>query len=148
MELAVGVGVRRQLAALRDNRPDKHGYEGDGFSIHIHGAGGEMAFAKFAGLYWNGSVDTFKSPDLGSNIQVRTRSGVGGREDLIVRANDRSEDVFVLVVGQMPNYTVVGWRSGMFCKKPAYAREYGGRPSAYFVPRADLNDFDLLAKIA
>lgn len=141
--LAAQVGIRRQLEALARNLPDKHGYQGDGWSIHIHGAGGELAFAKAAGMYWNGSVNTFKAPDLAGNIQVRTRSGVGGREDLIVRPGDASSDVFVLVVGQVPEFVVAGWCYGSQAKQKRFAQNYGDRPSAYFVPRKQLIAFPI-----
>lgn len=143
-ELAVNVGVRRQLAALRDGRPDKHGYAGDGWSIHIHGAGGEMAFAKAAGLYWNGSVDTFSDPDVGT-FQVRTRSGIGERNSLIVRPGDEDSSAFVLVIGQIPEYTIVGWLYGHSAKDAKWIQTYGNRPGAYFVPQDELNPFPLPA---
>lgn len=143
VDLAAHVGIRRQIEALKANRPDKHGYQGDGWSIHIHGAGGEMAFAKAAGLYWDGSVNTFKAPDLPGRIQVRTRSGVGGREDLIVRAGDNDDDIFVLVVGMLPEFKVAGWITGFRAKSKDWVQTYGGRPSAYFVPRSALWDFPI-----
>lgn len=132
--LAATVGVRRQLEALRRGRPDCHGFDGaTGWQVHIEGACGEMAFAKATGRYWSGSVNTFKiGGDVGA-IQVRTRS----REDydLIVRDDDRDEDIFVLVIGQAPTYRVVGWIRGMDGKRACWRQRYGNRPVAYFIPQ-------------
>jgi hypothetical protein len=55
--------VSAAIQALMEERPDQHGFEGedgDGWHIHIEGSCGEMAFAKALGLYWSGTVGTFK----------------------------------------------------------------------------------------
>jgi hypothetical protein len=139
VEMAAQVGLRRQLEALRKGLPDKHGYEGDGWGIHIEGALGELALAKFLGVYWDGSVNTFKTKgDLGET-EVRTRSR--SDYDLIVREDDREDAVYVLVVGKAPAYRVVGWMLGKEAKQDRWVRTYGGRTPAYFVPQAALHPF-------
>ena len=123
------VGVRRHLEALRQKLPDKHGLESAGWSEHIEGAAGEMAFAKFSGKYWSCSVNAFKAGDVGE-VQVRTRSK--DHYDLIVRSDDKDDDVFVLVLGRVPRFRVVGWIWGREAKRGEFLREYGDRPAAYF----------------
>lgn len=142
--LASQIGIRRQVAALQKKLPDKYGAKPDhGWQIHVEGAAGEMAAAKALGMYWSGSVNTFKvGGDVGS-VQVRTRSR--SDYDLIVRADDRDGDVFVLVVGASPSFDVVGWILGRDAKRSEWLRTHGGRPSAYFVPQEALSNIELLA---
>jgi len=131
------VGRMRQLAAVRAGRPDRHGFKGPGWDVHIEGAAGEMAVAKGLGLYWDASVDTFKgSPDL-PGIQVRTRSR--DDYDLIVRPDDPDNEVFVLVTGRSPTFWLRGWINGREAKQEQWKRTYGGRPGAFFVPVSALH---------
>jgi len=137
MMLASQVGMRRQIEAIQKGLPDRHGYDGDGWNVHIEGAGGEMAVAKALNRYWNGSFNTFQAGgDVGS-LQVRTRS----REDydLLVRESDRDDDIFVLVTGKIPRFVVWGWLYGRQAKQPEWRKDYGGRPAAYFIPKEGLN---------
>jgi hypothetical protein len=134
--MASEIGRLRQLAAIRRGSPDKHGFEGLGWSEHIEGACGELVVARYLGIYWNGSVDTFKSPDLGANIQVRTRAS--HTYELIVRPNDADDDIFVLVTGKCPVYRLRGFLRGSEAKMGEYSQKHGGRPEAFFVPHARL----------
>lgn len=134
--LAAVVGVRRQIEAIQKGLPDRHGFEGAGWNLHVEGAAGELAVAKAYGRFWDGSVNTFKrSGDVGQ-VQVRTRSKDG--YDLIVRCDDRDEDRFVLVVGRIPEFEVCGWIRGRDAKQDRWLKRHGGREAAYFVPRGAL----------
>lgn len=140
--MAAGVGLERQLRALTDKRPDRHGFvpkEEAGWCLHIEGACGEAAVAKALNRFWDGSVDSFKSGGDVGGIQVRTRS----RHDyeLIVRADDRDTDVFVLVTGRAPTFRVVGYILGRDAKRPEFLQRHGNRPGAYFVPYSVLTPF-------
>jgi hypothetical protein len=68
---AVRVGALRHWEAVRGGMADRHGFDGDGWGVHIEGALGEIAAAKALNIYWDGSVNTFKADDL-AGIQVRT----------------------------------------------------------------------------
>lgn len=140
-EVLIGatIGVQRQLEALTQGRPDAHGFDGsDGWTKHIEGACGELAAAKVLDLHWGGTVNTFKEGgDVGEHIQVRTRSRLD--YDLLVREDDPDDAVFVLVVGQVPTFQVVGWIRGRDAKRPEWVKRYGGRPAAYFVPQVSLH---------
>ena len=133
--MATEVGVRRQIASLRKGSPDKHGYEGEGWNIHIEGACGEMAFAKAMNIYWDGSVNTYHHPDVGG-WQVRTRSRDG--YELLVRENDADDTPFVHVTGRCPVYVIHGWILGREAKQSRWLKTYGDRPPAYFVPVSSL----------
>lgn len=140
--MASDVGRMRHLASIKAGRPDAYGYDGLGWSEHIEGACGEMAVAKCLGVYWDGSVNSFKSNDL-PGIQIKTRS----REDyeLIVRPGDSPEAAYVLVTGKCPNYSVRGWIYGKDAMREEWLRDHGGRPAAYFVPHSSLQPMEQLS---
>lgn len=135
--LAACVGVQRHIQALREGRADRHGANADaGWSLHIEGAAGEMAFAKVAGLYWQAPVGTFRRGGDVGDVQVRTRST--HTYELIVRESDRPDDVFVLVTGRSPTFRVHGWIRARDAQRPEWLAGHGGRPPAYFVPQSAL----------
>ena len=134
--MASHVGWMRQVKALASGRPDKHGFEGAGWSEHCEGACGELALARSLNIYWDGSVDTFKAPDVGP-VQVRTRSR--HNYELLVRDADSDDEVFVLITGLCPAYRIHGWLSGREAKQTEFLQTYGNRPAAYFVPQSHLN---------
>jgi hypothetical protein len=146
LHMAAQIGVLRQLEAIRKGLPDRHGFDGDtGWTIHIEGAAGELAVAKVLNMYWGGTVNTFKTEaDVGSKIEVRTRSK--DNYDLLVRNNDPDDSIFILVTGKAPKYNVIGWITGKDAKKEEWKQDYGGRPTAYFVPQNALNSLESLPK--
>ena len=140
MLTAALIGARRQLGALLAGRVPGAGFTGLGWDVHVEGAAGELAFARFRNLYWSGSVGTYRRGGDVGPIQVRTRSRAD--YDLIVRNTDRSEDIFVLVIGTIPRFEIIGWIRGGDAKQPQYLKRHGDRPAAYFVPRSALRPFE------
>lgn len=141
--MSVLLGTGRQEEAVQSKRKDQHGFDGkNGLKIHIEGAAGEIAFAKAFGLYPGFTINTFKAADIGSNVQVRTRSE--RRYGLIVRPDDDDDAVFVHVIGSSPNYVVMGWMLGKDAKRPGYSEAHGDRPPAFFVPSEELRDLSEL----
>ena len=142
--LAAQVGVARQMEAMRKGLPDKHGFDGiEGWTVHIEGAAGEVAVAKALGVYWNGSLNTFKSQADVQRLEVRTRSK--SYYELLIRPDDDSKAVFVLVTGRAPDFEVRGWIQGSEAKKDEWLQTYGGRPPAYFVPHDALHPISELS---
>lgn len=133
--LAAHVGLWRRINAVKQGKRDIHGYEGAGWDANIEGACGELAAAKALGRYWDGSVETWKRPDIG-DLQIRTRSQ--SHYGLLVRPDDDDDDIFVLVTGKCPEFTVRGWLHGRDSKRQQWLNEHGGRPAAYFVPQSSL----------
>jgi hypothetical protein len=121
-----------------------HG-DGEGWSEHIEGACGEIAVAKLLGIFWDGSVNTWKANDL-PGLGVRTRSRHD--YDLIVRPSDDDHASWVLVTGRCPHYRVHGWITGAAAKRPEFLKNYGGRPAAYFVPASELRRMDQMQSTA
>lgn len=137
---AATVGAMRQIEALKRNRTDRHGYKGDGWSIHINGAAAELAVAKASGRFWHAlhHAPAELPGDVG-RLQVRWRSKP--LWDLIVHDDDPDDAYFVLVVGDVPKLSIVGFIRGAEAKQKSYYQDpAGGRP-AYFVPQAELAPF-------
>jgi hypothetical protein len=137
---AATAGVWRHVQSLKNGYADRYGEaNGDaGWQKHIEGAAGELAVAKLCEVYWPGAVGTFHGPDLGRQIQVRTRSKSDW--DLIVRATDADEDVFVLVTGKAPTYDVRGAIMGWEAKQDEFRADHGGHGEAFFVPASSLHE--------
>lgn len=97
------------------------------------GAAAEMALAKYLNVYWDGSVNSFKQPDVGE-FQVRSTNLLNGR--LIIRPNDAVDDeIFVLVLtGEIPTISIVGWFRCGDAKKEKYWDD-----NAWWVPQEDLD---------
>lgn len=142
LSIAAQVGCARHIAAMFDGRPDAHGLsKADGWGLHIEGAAGEMAAARALDHYWAPSVNTFKAGgDIGSSIQVRTRSL--HKYDLIVRTDDRDSDIFCLVTGLAPEFHVRGTILGRRAKQDKWWQAYGDRPPAWFVPASALTPIE------
>jgi hypothetical protein len=144
-ELMMGayVGISRQASSLARKLRSKMPVDNP-WQIHVEGALGEVAVAKALNLYWDGSVDTWKAPDIGDHIQVRCRSKEG--DALIVRDGDSDTEVFILVTGQAPKYTVRGWLTGAEAKQEKWISNPGGRGAAFFVPQSELRPLSELPK--
>lgn len=134
------VGVSRNVEALRRGYQQKLKGKDESWERHVLGALGECAFAKATNRYWSGSVNTFKAADVGANIQIRTRSRHS--YDLIVREDDNSDDLYVLVTGGPHEYEIHGWISARDAKHDRYRANYGQYGEAYFVPAKDLHPID------
>jgi len=131
------VGMMRQIENLSRRRDDAHcARPTDGWQLHVEGALGEMAFAKYLGIFWSGAHE-FRGRDVGG-YEVRTRSRHD--YDLIVHRNDADGAKFVLLTGINGRYIVRGWILGSDAKREEWwADPAGGRP-AFFVPQSALKD--------
>jgi hypothetical protein len=125
-------------------RKQNHGYDGDRLALDIPGAFGELVFCKATGREWRASVNTFKGPDAGRDIQVRcapckAKFPPDGFGNLIVRHDDDPEHRFVLVVGNPPYFVVRGWIYGREAMQPQFLRaDINNREPAWLVPCAEL----------
>ena len=113
---------------------------------HIEGAGGELAAAKALGAYWPASIDSFKEPDfqfLGHGIEVKTNLTRPADGDLMVHANipPHPRTVFVLVLGKMPTFNVMGWIWG--AELGPYKRTLSAGHDVFCVPPAKLNQYSI-----
>jgi hypothetical protein len=144
MSMAAECGIMRNLAAIIDNRPDANGFadETGGWNAHIEGACGEVAAAKLLGRFWSPTVNTFHAPDIAGSIQVRTRSRHD--YDLLVRPSDDPVHAYVHVTGRAPTFLVWGFIIGEQARRAEWLKRHGGRPAAWFVPKAALGSVNEL----
>ena len=147
LEMGAACGVSRNVSSIIAGRKNAHGKSEDtpNWNIHIEGALGEIAVARYLNIFWSPTVNTFRAPDLGKNLQVRTRSSHD--YDLIVRPTDSDTDLFVLVTGIAPIYTIWGYIQGQDAKKEELVKDYGSRPKAFFVPKKLLIPIEILMDI-
>lgn len=104
VEVAVLVGSARNKSALKKESRDT--YECDpimSWGQHVEAAGAEMAVAKYLGLYWDGSVDTYRS---GSGDLPYTQIDVKHSKDGKWKVKERDEGELILVKGTMPDYVI------------------------------------------
>jgi|TARA_R100000458_G_scaffold25005_2_gene22522 hypothetical protein len=138
-ELLMGhtIGTMRQ-AALQLSRNVR-------YDAHIMGARGEIAVAKALNVYWDSSVNSFKSRGDVGDIEVRTTTYVPPQScSLYVTDRDHDDRRFVLV-SQIDDatYQLNGWASGSDVKKRGvYESKAAGKPSAYWLRYDQLHDMD------
>jgi len=154
-EMAAHVGVSRNISCIKKGLLPAHGAKiEDQWTMALEGACGEIAVAKVLNTYWHGPVDTFKKGFDVGNYQVRARQERKDRKgnivkvELIVRDDDRDDDIFIFVVGTCPNYEVMGWIEGRRAKQAHWSEDYGNREAAYFIPREHLNPIEDLPELA
>jgi hypothetical protein len=145
---AAFAGSLRQAEAMRLGRQHRHGLtDGDGtsWSLHIEGAGAELAAAKAFDCYWRAVVADPKTlaADVGDRLNVRQTAREAG--SLIIHPDDVG--LFVLAIGRLPTFRLFGPVDAALCKRPEWWRTDTGRP-AYFVPQRALDPQMQLAEEA
>ena len=120
-----------------------------GWQINCDGACGEMALAKWLGVWYDGALGDFTAADVG-NYEVRTNPNEWG--DLILREKDPDTSVFVLVLSHnAPRFLLRGWMYGYEGKQERYYRsgskhKQEDRPKAFFVPQRALKPMEELPR--
>jgi len=143
--MAMGVASRRIANATQHKMHHKYGYTGGNALLNNSlGALSECAVAKYLGVYWNGSVGTFKSGGDVDIVQVRATDNAHG--NLIVQADDQPGAPFVLVrVLSETRYELVGWLMGKEAQQKKFSKTLvEGRPPVFLVPDRDLYDMEAL----
>lgn len=143
--LAGFAGVMRQTK--NTGRAHADGYGGTGYGIHVEGALGEVAVAKYLNRYWVAVVDDFRAldGDVGARVQVRTNTYTGPDPYLRVYPRDHDDHAFVLVVADDPRYRLVGWAWGGEAKRDEwFSRLRADRPASYHVPSEFLRPVETL----
>jgi len=100
----------------------------------------EVIVARYFGLDYSIEESCFKrKADVGAGLEVRWTHYETGQ--LIVRGNDRENDIAVLVVGRSPNFTIAGWMPVKAARVPRYKN---GVENSWFVPQTSLAPIHLL----
>lgn len=135
LEAAI-VGTLRQVINRSKGVPDRFGFDGDPWGVHIEGACAEKLVARETKHYWIGALN---SKDDGSD------AGPWGvrhtpREDgsLILHPSDDDQQWFILVVGVAPYQRLVGSCKGFTGKVDEFWRT-DVRTPAFFVPQSALD---------
>src|SRR5262245_58679562 len=109
--LAASVGSMRRVQNLKLNSmPGNGAGQHNAWTLDIEGACGEMAVAKYLGLYWGGQVGDYSANDVGK-FQVKTNTSRQWT-DLIIRPTDSDDGQFILVLSFLPDFEVCGWIRG------------------------------------
>lgn len=143
--LAASVGTMRQVQNLKNDRKDKYGADPDNaWTPHIEGACGELAVAKYLGVFWNGALGNLGADDVG-NFQVRRRTRMDW--DLLIQPDDDDNDAFIAIVGKLPKLYICGWMMARDAKRQEWwADKSGKNRPAFFVPQSALRDISELAR--
>jgi hypothetical protein len=100
----------------------------------IRGAASELAVARWLGIEWSRSVNTFHcEADVGEDVDVRCTERSAGQ--LILRGTDHPYRQFVLVTGTAPNLLLRGHIRGEEAMLPRYAANPHDWGQAWFIPQ-------------
>ena len=138
--IAAEVGAIRNIESISRMRQKAWGFPDDepAWNVNIEGVCGEIAIARYLGIYWSPSVNTFHAADVGLDIQVRTR--LKPDYDLIVRPDDDTNHYYVLVTGPAPTMVIRGYILGHEAQcHDEWRKAYGDRPEVWFVPQSALS---------
>jgi hypothetical protein len=110
VEVATVVGTWREKVARQHGfRDSAHNSRAKSLEQNIDAAGAELAASKATNCRWNMTAgEDLDEPDLWPHVEVRHTTRKNG--GLIVRPKDPPGRLFVLVVGTLPRYRVVGWK--------------------------------------
>jgi len=137
LEAAI-VGTLRQVINKSKGVPDRYGFEGDAWGVHIEGACAEKLVARETGSYWIGALN---QKDSGADVGpygVRHTPLPGG--SLILHPADEDNQTFFLVVGLAPEQRIVGSIDGGSGKSGEFWRT-DVRTPAFFVPQSALEEW-------
>ena len=112
------------------------------YETEVEGVGGELAFAKMCNLYPDFSVVPGKYDFIahGMTVDVKTTKHKNGR--LLVSSTKKISDCdsYVLVVGSMPRYEIIGWAYAPEIINEEHLGELGNGP-VYMMDQSELHSF-------
>tara|TARA_R100001244_G_scaffold129386_5_gene100853 strand:+ start:5150 stop:5647 length:498 start_codon:yes stop_codon:yes gene_type:complete len=136
MVLGCTVGLTRYAESISKNRKPRfpEQFPDQMLLFHQLGACAEVAFCKFAGLFYSPTVNKFGHPDIGDDIEVRWSS----RDTLKVSPKDNNV-YCISMSGNLPTFVYNGWIWSEEAKQKKWEADPGdwGKP-AFFVPVTDL----------
>jgi hypothetical protein len=143
MMIAGYVGSGRNTQCLFRKYKPGHGSDNvNDWTKNIEGAGGEMAVAKFLGIYWLPVIGNLKADDAGP-YQVRTNCS-RRLTDTALHEEDRDDRYYIGVLCFAPRFDIIGFIKGGDGKKKEWWRDgLPGRP-AFFVPSRVLRPMEEL----
>jgi hypothetical protein len=140
--LAVSAGTMRRIFALKNGKCGVYGASDEAaWDNDINGAIAELACAKWANVFWNGTVGITTLPDVGK-WQIRSKVIDGHR--LVVRPTDADRQIFISALVQLPIVSLCGWLFGADAKNAHWLKEYPPKPPMYFVEDQYLQPMETL----
>jgi len=141
--LAVQVGLLRfSVSMARGRQHDRNESRCflDRLVDEVTGAAAECLVAKVLGIFWNGSVETFKDvPDIG---RVEVRSTIHAAGHLLVRPDDKGDRLHVLVTGKPEHQVIAGCMWGHDARREEWkSNRAGNGTAAYWIPQSALAPF-------
>lgn len=136
-KVATVIGTYRETTSQeRGFRDGSHRPQSASLEQNVDAAGAEMAASKLTGCRWNMTVgEDLTEPDLWPYVEVRHTTFKNG--GLIIRSKDKPERLFILVVGTLPRYRVIGWIRGEEARRDEHRWK-----DAWKVPQSGLTRFN------
>ena len=139
---AAYVGAWRNLESYNRKAAPRNGFDPyrTGWQSNIMGAIGEMALAKLVKTYWAGSINKYKSKDVGGFYEVRAVPWSSAwKTPLRLHADDKPNNPYVLARAGILFVDFVGWiyaKEGLLISK--YDDRFKKNRPANWVERCDL----------
>lgn len=139
---------RAQAARAARVKDQKMGPQ-DGLKAEIDGMGAEMAFAKHFNCYpdlsigaRSGGFDAYFQHKNGKRITVDVKHSPYSNARLLATRKKtlKDADCYVLVTGECPNYTLVGYAYADELIRPENIKDLG-HGAGYVLPREKLHEF-------
>jgi len=114
-QLAIFLATSRYENARKKNKPNKRMGDQPDWITDLDGIGGEIVVCKYMNCYPDTEVDLEDLPEYdlispkGSRVDVKTTKYKNGK--LLATLNKKVDavDIYVLVIGQFPDYNLAGW---------------------------------------
>ena len=139
--VAAEIGARRRLVALKKNRSEPLGTpESDLWESDIQSSAAEFAAAIVLGKRWRMEIVNSleeKPPDVGDDIEVRWTKHVAGH--LAIYPRDHPTRLYVLVIGEIPTFSVVGTISGERGRRDDFWGKTPRGTPAWWIPQTSLD---------
>lgn len=151
-QLARYIGGMRSSTNRDRGIEDKKRSNKKGVEIDTAGFAGELVVARLLNLYPDFGMEATNQADLtfrGHSIDVKTSKYPTAR--LLApphKADKDYADIFMLVTGEMPSFTVRGWiRGDELVTRDRLVEDFKGYGPAYVVPQSELHPLGKLNEL-
>lgn len=106
---AAMIGVCRHICVIEREGRLKQNTALQGWQNHIDGALGEMVLAKWLGVFYEGSINTFTTmPDV-EDYEVKTTAWADGKLIIPPYEKDKERKYVLVVTAAAPEFKLAGW---------------------------------------
>ena len=154
IRVAIAGGIGRHLRAIELGRKHQHGLDGGGewnwklWYADVLAFAAEVAAARCLDVYWRDAPQPDTDGDIGNPPRYHVRHTVLESGRLILRPTDVEDSIFVLVVGTVPVFRVVGWiTSDEGMEDEYWVLDLGNqRPPCWMIPQHALRPIEELQR--